>query len=112
MTRKTHLAAARGHGRRAVKELRHAAADSALHWILSHKGRVAQFRRAVKGTRAAKAVDTLLQQIREDATRIRSKGTGSRRRAATRRSAARRRAAARRRTARAARYTPRPFPLF
>jgi hypothetical protein len=66
--RETHLKAAKKHGRKAVAELRHMTADSALHWVLSHKSRVAQFRRAVKGTRAQRPLDRLLALIREEAT--------------------------------------------
>lgn len=66
----THLGAAKRHGRKAVAELRHMTADSALYWVLAHKTRVAQFRRAVKGTRAAKPFDQLLAMIRDQATPI------------------------------------------
>jgi hypothetical protein len=66
--RTSHLRAASRHGRRALSELRHMTADSALYWVLSHRSRVAQFRRAVKGTRAARPFDQLLQRIRDDAT--------------------------------------------
>lgn len=66
--RETHLAAARKHGRTALAELRHMTADSALYWVLSHRGRVAQFRRAVKGTRVEKALDQLLARLRAEAT--------------------------------------------
>lgn len=68
--RNSHLGAARVHGRKAVAELRHMTADSALHWVLAHKARVAQFRRAVKGTRAARPLDQLLTLIREEATAL------------------------------------------
>jgi len=66
--RKSHLGAARVHGRRAVTELRHMTADSALYWVLAHKDRIAQFRRSVKGTRVAKPFDKLLTIIRSEAT--------------------------------------------
>lgn len=66
--RETHLGAARKHGRIAITELRHMTADSALYWVLSHRGRVAQFRRTIKGTRAEKALDQLLARIRAEAT--------------------------------------------
>lgn len=66
--RKSHLAAAQVHGRRAVSELRHMTADSALYWVLSHKDRIAKFRRSVKGTRVAKPFDKLLTIIRSEAT--------------------------------------------
>ena len=66
--RKTHLGAARKHGRAALTQLRHMTADSALYWVLSHRTRVAQFRRTVKGTRVEKALDLLLQRIRSEAT--------------------------------------------
>lgn len=66
--RETHLGAARKHGRIAMSELRHMTADSALYWVLSHRARVAQFRRAVKGTRAEKALDQLLIRLRAEAT--------------------------------------------
>ena len=88
--RKTHLGAARQHGRRAITELRHMTADSALYWVLSHQSRVAQFRRAVRGTRAAKPFDQLLTLIREEATALKRatprkrKGTQARRRSARR----------------------------
>jgi hypothetical protein len=68
--RTSHLGAARAHGRKAVNELRHMTADSALFWVLAHKDRVAKFRRAVKGTRAAKPFDQLLTIIREEATAL------------------------------------------
>lgn len=68
--RKSHLGAAKVHGRKAVTELRHMTADSALYWVLSHKSRVAQFRRAVKGTRAARPFDKLLTLIREESTTL------------------------------------------
>ena len=69
-TRETHLGAARKHGRVALSELRHMTADSALYWVLSHRARVAQFRRAVKGTRAAKTLDQLLARLRAEATKL------------------------------------------
>jgi hypothetical protein len=68
--RKSHLGAAKVHGRRAVAELRHMTADSALYWVLAHKDRVAKFRRAVKGTRAAKPLDQLLTLVREEASTL------------------------------------------
>ncbi len=68
--RKTHLGAARQHGRKAITELRHMTADSALYWVLAHRGRVAGFRRAVKGTRAAKPFDRLLVLIRKEASAL------------------------------------------
>lgn len=68
--RKSHLGAARSHGRRAMTELRHMTADSALYWVLAHKDRVAKFRRAVKGTGAAKPLDRLLTLIREEASAL------------------------------------------
>ena len=68
--RKTHLGAARQHGRKAISELRHMTADSALYWVLAHRGRVAGFRRAVKGTRAARPFDKLLVLIREQASAL------------------------------------------
>ena len=66
--RETHLGAARKHGRVALTELRRMTADSALYWVLSHRTRVAQFRRALKGTRARQAFDQLLQRLRTEAT--------------------------------------------
>lgn len=68
--RKTHLGAARAHGRRAIAELRHMTADSALYWVLAHKDRVAQFRRSVRGTRAARPLEKLLTAIRAEATAL------------------------------------------
>ena len=68
--RKSHLGAAKVHGRKAVTELRHMTADSALHWVLSHRRRVAEFRRAVQGTRAARPFDKLLKLVREEATTL------------------------------------------
>lgn len=92
LKRKTHLAAAKQHGQRAVRELRHMTADSALYWVLSHKGRIAQFRRAVRGTAAARPFERLLVLIRKEATaparaapRRARKPARSRRRRATRR---------------------------
>ena len=89
--RKTHLGAAKQHGRKAILELRHMTADSALYWVLSHKRRVADFRRAVKGTRAAKPFDKLLTAIREEATTMPRRATRRRKavRARRRRSASR-----------------------
>ena len=69
-TRKNHLDAARGHGRKAVNELRHMTADSALYWVLANRGRVAQFRRAVKGTQAARPLELLLHLIRQEASAL------------------------------------------
>lgn len=69
-TRKNHLDAARIHGRKAVNELRHMTADSALYWVLANRGRVAQFRRAVKGSRAAKPLEQLLRVIRDEASAL------------------------------------------
>lgn len=69
-TTKTHLGAARRHGHRAVRELRRMTADSALHWVLAHRARIAQFRRAVRGTQAAKPVDQLLALIRKEASAL------------------------------------------
>jgi hypothetical protein len=66
--RETHLGAARKHGRVALRQLRQMTADSTLYWVLSHRTRVAQFRRAIKGTRAEKALDQLLARIRAEAT--------------------------------------------
>jgi hypothetical protein len=66
--RESHLGAARKHGRVALNELRHMTADSALYWVLSHRTRVAQFRRSVRGTRAEKVLDQLLQRLRAEAT--------------------------------------------
>lgn len=66
--RESHLGAARKHGRKAIAELRHMTADSALYWVLSHRRRVAEFRRSVKGTRAAKPLEQLLAMIREEAS--------------------------------------------
>lgn len=90
--RKTHLIAAKRHGQRAVAELRHMSADSALYWVLGHKARVAQFRRAIKGTAAARSFERLLALIREEATplpraprRRKAAGRTMRRRRATRR---------------------------
>ena len=68
--RETHLGAARQHGRVAVTELRHMTADAALYWVLSHRGRVAQFRRAVKGTGAERALQQLLARIKSEATAL------------------------------------------
>lgn len=89
---KTHLTAARRHGKRAITELRHMSADSALYWVLGHKTRVAQFRRAIKGTAAARPFERLLTLIRAEATplqraprRRKAAGRPARRRRATRR---------------------------
>ena len=68
--RETHLGAARKHGRVALTELRHMTADSALYWVLAHRARVAQFRRAVKGTRIETALDQLLARLRTEATKL------------------------------------------
>lgn len=46
------------------------AADSALHWVLSHRARLAQLRRAVAGTRAAAALDALIDEIRSSSSRL------------------------------------------
>lgn len=68
--RETHLGAAKKHGRRAVTELRRMTADSALHWVLAHKSRVAQFRRSIKSSRAAKPFDQLLALVRHEASAL------------------------------------------
>lgn len=92
-TRNPRLAAARRHGERALSELRHLSADAALYWVLSHRTRVAQLRKAVKGTRAAPAFDALLAAIREESSAVKPAR-------AKRAAPVRHRAAARRRTAR------------
>lgn len=89
MSKRNHLGAAKVHGRKAINELRHMTADSALYWVLAHKDRVAKFRRAVKGTRVAKPFDKLLTMIRDGASEMP-------RRAPRRRKAARTRRASRR----------------
>ena len=87
--RKNHLGAAKLHGRKAVTELRHMTADSALYWVLAHRSRVAGFRRAVKGTQAARPFDRLLKLIRTEASALpravsrKRKSVGSRRRRKT-----------------------------
>lgn len=68
--RESHLGAARKHGRAAFRELRRMTADSTLYWVLSHRSRVAQFRRTIKGTRAEKALDQLLARLRAEATAL------------------------------------------
>ena len=78
MKRQTHLAAARVHGRRAAFEMRRAAADAALYWVLGHKDRIAKFRRAVKGTRGERTFNTLLDAIREEATSLRRRAAPKR----------------------------------
>ena len=72
------LVAAKKHGKRAVAELRHMTADTALHWVLSHQGRVAQFRRTLKGTRAARPFDKLLALMRTEATPVAPKRRAAR----------------------------------
>jgi len=66
----SHLGAAQRHGRRAIAELRHMTADSALYWVLAHRGRVAQFRRAIEGTPAAEPFGRLLKAIRIEASEL------------------------------------------
>lgn len=68
--RENHLGAARKHGRRAIAQMRHMTADSALFWVLSHRSRVAGFRRALKGTAVAKPFEQLLRAIRQEATAL------------------------------------------
>ena len=85
--RESHLGAARAHGRRALSELRHMTADSALYWVLSHRSRVAQFRRAVRGTRAARPFEQLLKRVREQATALPRPVTRKRKTSARRRKA-------------------------
>lgn len=93
MPRKTesHLGAARRHGQKAISELRHMTADSALYWVLAHRSRVAQFKRSIAGTRAEKPFKRLLEAIRAEAstlerpTRRRRKATRVRRRRQARR---------------------------
>lgn len=89
MSKRNHLGAAKAHGRRAFSELRHMTADSALYWVLAHKSRLAQFRRSVKGTRAAKPFDKLLTIIREEATALPRPAPRKRKAVRTRRRATR-----------------------
>lgn len=93
--RETHLGAAKVHGRKAMTELRHMTADSALYWVLSHRRRVAEFRRAVKGTRAAKPFDKLLEMIRDEASALPRPAPRKRKAVRARRRTARRRTARR-----------------
>lgn len=81
-TRNSHLGAAKAHGRKAITELRRMTADSALFWVLAHKDRVAKFRRAVKGTGAAKPFDKLLTLIRAEASDMPRRPAPRRRKAA------------------------------
>lgn len=67
-SKKTRLDAAKRHGTRALSELRHLSADAALYWVLSHKARVAQFRRSVRGTPAESVVERLLGYIKDEST--------------------------------------------
>lgn len=89
----THLGAARRHGRKALNELRHMTADSALFWVLGHRARVAQFKRAIAGTRAEVPFKRLLEAIRLEATTLQRPAPRRRRKA--KRAAARRRVAGR-----------------
>jgi len=79
----THLGAARRHGRKALNELRHMTADSALFWVLGHRSRVAQFKRSIAGTRAEVPFKRLLERIRTEASAL-QKSAAPRRRKATR----------------------------
>ena len=89
-----HLGAAKRHGRKALNELRRMTADSALYWVLAHKTRVAQFRRAIAGTRAEVPFKRLLDAIRVEASALerpaprRRKATRNRRRRYARRAMA------------------------
>lgn len=47
-----------------LEGLRHQAAQSALDWVLAHEGRVEQFRRWSQGTRAGRALETVLAELR------------------------------------------------
>ena len=90
----THLGAAKRHGRKAFTELRRMTADSALYWVLAHRSRVAQFKRAIAGTRAEVPFKRLLDAIRGEASALerptprRRKATRTRRRRQARRVAA------------------------
>jgi hypothetical protein len=66
-----------------ITELRHKAADAALHWVLAHDDRVKSFKRSVKNTPIEKAVDGLLKLLRSEAR------AGKPKRATKRRSPAR-----------------------
>jgi hypothetical protein len=83
----------------AVASMWHQSAIAALHWVSSHRSRVAGFRQAVKDTPMEKALDVALKTLRAEA-----RTPLVRTRKATRRSAARpaavRRGAAKKRAAR------------
>ncbi len=90
-------------GEHAVASMWHQSAIAALHWLASHRSRVAGFRQAVKNTPMEKALDVALKALRTEArtpTPGARKATGTRK--ATRRSTARpaRRAAAKKSVAR------------
>jgi len=53
--------------RRQVGVLRTQAADSALHWVMAHEGRIKAFRTAVKGTQVQRAMDRLMTMLRTEA---------------------------------------------
>ncbi len=50
-----------------IMALRVKAADAALHWVMSHKSRVNQFKDAVEGTPVAGAVDKLIHLLEVEA---------------------------------------------
>ncbi|MES0873838.1 hypothetical protein [Sinimarinibacterium thermocellulolyticum] len=50
-----------------IAALRAKAAEAALNWVMSHEDRVNQFKRAVKGTPVAGAVDKLLDLLKSEA---------------------------------------------
>lgn len=54
-------------GKKQVDALRSKAANAALQWVMSHEDRINQFRSSVKGTPVAKALDALLDLLKQQA---------------------------------------------
>lgn len=50
--------------KRIISALRAKAAGAALHWVISHEDRVNAFRASVKGTPVEKALDALLEMLK------------------------------------------------
>jgi hypothetical protein len=70
--------------------LRAKAAGAALHWVISHEDRINAFRASVKGTAVEKALDTLIEALKNSS----EKPTAARKPAARKKAAAKKKPAA------------------
>ena len=81
-----------------IATLRAKAAGAALHWVMSHEDRVNAFRSSVKGTPIAKALDSLIDLLKNNSPK-----PAARRKPAAKKAAAGKKAPAKKAVKKAAR---------